>query len=584
MDQKSATTHHDVTVIGVGWSGLVALKYMKEEGLSVVGIEKRDTIGGVWVYSDDPSVSSVMKSTECTSSSTVTEMSDFPMPKDFGHFPRHECIMEYLHSYAKQFELMPHVRLNVEVKQVEKKNDMWYIECSNGTTYSSKYLVVAPGMNQHPNRDLEDSILKNFTGKVYHSMEIKVPLEKHRGQRLLIIGGGETASDICTEWRDLVSLTYWSIPRGQHFFRKYAKVVPWAKPQALDKASSRMLKNIAPYHRGKPGLSWVCKWTSNGSLLAYQGHGIPEWKNDAEFFHSFFNKTGKVLDLVDYKLLVPKGGIVKCEGKQVTFVDGTKQEFDFVIMATGYKFHCSYLPKRYSDVKIIDRHKFTFDVEDPSIAFIGLARPVVGSIVGISELQSRWAAKVFSNKVSLKCLAVRRREVTVDKAHWRNYFKDYSQRIEGLVEGYTFVDDLARQAQIYPNYWALLKENPKHWYIAMFAPYNAAIYRLNEPECRQQAIATLSSHKVGTLSPLHLLLILFLRFIWFDWWLVQLSKIKYRIQTSTWWPRVRDTQFVQAADHVWTMPKSYLFDNKSSGQDEVRANVQADKKKDVQCE
>ena len=52
-----------------GWSGLVACKYMSEEGLSVVAIEKREDIGGVWRYSDDPSIPIIMKSTCCTSSS-----------------------------------------------------------------------------------------------------------------------------------------------------------------------------------------------------------------------------------------------------------------------------------------------------------------------------------------------------------------------------------------------------------------------------------------------------------------------------------------------------------------------------------
>ncbi len=569
MAEEGNLFHHDVTVIGAGWSGLVACKYMKEEGLSVVCIERRDDIGGVWLYSDDTTLPTVMKSTRCTSSSTVTEMSDFPMAPEMGTFPTHESIMQYLRKYADMFSLTPHIRLNTEVSLVEKKDTTWYTTCSNGITYSSKYLVIATGAVQHPNREVEDTLLNGYTGKIYHSSEIKAPLEKHKGERLLVLGGGETASDICTEWRDLVDFTYWSIPRGQHFFRKYAKVVPWGKPQALDKASSRIMKLLAPYHRGKPGLSWICKWTSNGSLLAYQGHGIAEWKNDAKFFHFFFNKSGKVLDLVDYKCLVPKGGITKCEGKKVTFVDGTTQEFDLIITSTGYKVQYPFLPKRYSDVKIINRHKFVFDVEDPSIVFIGLARPVVGSIVGISELQSRWSAKVFSGSVPLKSLEERRADVANDTTHWREFFKDSSQRIEGLVEGYTYVDDIAKHAEIYPNYWELFLSNPHHWYIAVFSPYNAASHRLKEPEHREKAIATLNSHRKGTLSPLHLLLILFLRLIWFDVWLVALSNIKYRIQTARWWPYLRDTRVMRMIDYVWTYPKRVMFDNKSSDRDEL---------------
>lgn len=73
---EASSYHNDVIVIGAGWSGLVACKCMLEEGLSAVAIEKKDGIGGVWLYSDDPTVPTVMKSTCCTSSTTVTEMSD----------------------------------------------------------------------------------------------------------------------------------------------------------------------------------------------------------------------------------------------------------------------------------------------------------------------------------------------------------------------------------------------------------------------------------------------------------------------------------------------------------------------------
>lgn len=555
--------HNDVTIIGAGWSGLVACKSMLEEGLSVVAIEKREGIGGVWMYSDDPTIPTVMKSTCCTSSTTVTEMSDFPMPEEIGMFPHNIDVLEYLESYAEEFNLMPHIQLNTSVSKVEKEGEVWHLTCSSGDTYTSTYLIIATGVVQKPNRDLEKTMLKGYTGKIFHASEIKAPIDEFKNKRLLLLGGGETASDICMEWFDHVDFTYWSIPRGQHFFRKYAKVVPWGKPNALDKASSRMLKTIAPYIKGKPGLSWVCKWTTNGSLLAYQGHGIPEWKNDAEFFRFFINKNGKVLDLVDYKRLVPKGGITACQCKEVTFVDGTREEFDLVIMSTGYKVEYPYLPERYSNKDVRDRYKFVFDVEDPSIAFIGLVRPVVGSIVGISEIQARLAARIYSKNVPLPLLETRMDVVKKDFTFWSNHFKNTSQRIEGLVEAFTYVDDLAELAQVYPDYLSLFKRNPKHWFIAFFSPFNTATYRLNEPKHEERAIHTMQSHRKSTLGPLQYLLIIFLRLFWFDWWLNRLSDIKYYVQSSSWWPTVRSWRITQFLNYVWTIPKRFLFDNKS---------------------
>lgn len=570
--KESRGVHRDVVVIGAGWSGLVSCKYMLEEGLSVVALERRGKIGGVWQYSDDPTIPTVMKSTQATSSSTVTEMSDYPLPKKIGMFPHHTDIIEYLHGYVREFNLSPHLRLNCAVEKVEKEGKVWRVSCSTGDVYTSTHLVIAAGGHQVPNRELEGKTLRGFTGKVFHAIEVKEPLHEFKNSRLLLLGGGETGSDICIDWFDHCKFIYWSIPRGQHFFRKYSKVVPWGVPTALDKASSQILKRLAPFHRSKPGLSWVCKWTTSGSLLAYQGHGIPEWRNDAEFFKFFINKNGKVLDLVDYEKLVPKGAVIECKGKEVTFVDGTKQEFDLVIMSTGYTTEYPYLPEQYK-VGVRDRHKMVFDVQDPTLAFVGLVRPIVGSLVGVSEVQARWASKVFAGKIPLKSLDEREKDVRRDAAYWRNYFKHSSQRIQGLVEGFSYVDDLARHANIYPDYWSLFKKSPRKWFVAYFSPYNLACHRLNEPDKLEQSISTMRSHQKTSLGPLQYLLITFLRFIWFDWWLDRIGSIKYRIQTASWWPTVWSWRVTRGLNYIWTLPKRAMFDTASNDVTEMSSNA-----------
>ena len=556
---SASNKHHDVTVIGAGWSGIIASKYMKEEGLSVVALEKREDIGGVWRYSDDPNTVTVMKTTRCTSSSTVTEMSDYPMPQEIGMFPHHTDMLQYLRSYADHFNLMPHIRLNTGVQRAEKKGDTWHVQCENGDEYTSSHLVISTGRQQQQNRELEDTVLKGFTGRIYHAGEIKGVTEEHRETRLLVVGGGETGSDIVTELYDTCKYIYWSIPRGQHFFRKAAKVVPWGKLQAIDKASSRMIKSITPYTHSKPGLAWICKWTTSGSLLAYQGHGLPEWRNDAPFFHCFINKSGKVLELIDYKRLVPKAAISKCKGREVHFTDGSKQEFDMIIMSTGYEKVFSFLPECYTDMSMADHYKLVFDVQDPSLAFVGFARPIVGSVLTLAEVQSRWVARVYSNKVPLKSLEGRMADVARDNAFWSDYFKQSSRRLQGLVEAFTYGDDIGNLGGFFPDYWALFKRNPRHWYVAYFSPYNAAAMRLNEPKYEEQAIATMEAHRRTTINPIHLLLLVFLRLIWFDWMLDQIAYVKYHIQVSPWWHVVREWRITRAANWVWTLPKRLLF-------------------------
>ena len=177
------------------------------------------------------------------------------------------------------------------------------------------------------------------------------------------------------------------------------------------------------------GLALVCKWTTNGSLLAYQGHGISEWKNDAKFFHSFINKNGHVLDRVDYHHCVPKGAIESVKGTKVHFCDGTEEEVDIIIQCTGFKAEFPMLPAEIKTVPLTHNYKYLFNVEDPTLAFIGYVRPVIGSLITMAEVQSFFTAKVFSGMCELPSRDERQRIAVKDKLFWDDYFKDSSRRL-----------------------------------------------------------------------------------------------------------------------------------------------------------
>lgn len=253
MEERKQTVFREVVIIGAGWSGLLACKSMLEEGLTAVTLEKRPDVGGLWNYTDDPSIITVMKNTKTTSSSTVTEMSDFPMPEKIGQFPKQEDVLSYLKSYCDAFDLWPHIHLGHCVIEITKADKFWHVRCENEQLFESKFLIICTGSVQKPNRELEHTILRDFVGEVCHSSELKSFVPEHENKRVMLIGGGETASDLVEEYYDHVTHIVWCIPRGMHFFRKYAKILPNRRPQALDKASSRVMKSIAPFTKGKPG-------------------------------------------------------------------------------------------------------------------------------------------------------------------------------------------------------------------------------------------------------------------------------------------------------------------------------------------
>ena len=103
--------------------------------------------------------------------------------------------------------------------------------------------------------------------------------------------------------------------------------------------------------------------------------------------------------IISGKVLV-KPNIREFTETSAIFDDGTREEIDAVVFATGYSFSFPFLE---GYVKVVENqiplYKFMFppDLEKPTLAFIGLIQPL-GPIMPISELQCRWATRVFKGK------------------------------------------------------------------------------------------------------------------------------------------------------------------------------------------
>lgn len=92
-----------------------------------------------------------------------------------------------------------------------------------------------------------------------------------------------------------------------------------------------------------------------------------------------------------------KPNVRKFTKTSAIFEDGTEEDVDVVVFATGYTFSFPFLENNST---VLDSQcsmfKFVFppQLEKPTLAFIGILQPV-GAIMPVSELQSRWAARVF---------------------------------------------------------------------------------------------------------------------------------------------------------------------------------------------
>jgi dimethylaniline monooxygenase (N-oxide forming) len=506
-DMQQQADDYDVVIIGAGWSGLLAAKYCLDENLKTLVLECRDGIGGVWRYTDDPHFGGVMETTRTTSSRCITEISDFPMPADYPDFPSHRQIDAYLESYCARFSLAQHIRLNQEVERVAKCGERWQIHSSSGSVFLAKKLIVASGVHRYLNDLAEDERFRNFSGAVTHSTAIKEISAEFSGKSVIVWGGGESASDIAFAASALTSSLYWCIPNGQWFVPRVVDrwpPFPSARPKVVDHTTSRMRLRLSRTHKYSPFIYQYLEYA-----FGFNGHGQEPWRSAAPYNRSFHNKAAEVLDRVKSGQVIPRRDISHCDGAHVHFTDGSSAAADFIILCSGYRTAFPYFSSSVAPGTDPRKwFKYIFYDADPSLAFIGFVRPVFGSIPGISELQSRYVAKVFSGKCRLPEPADRAMTIDADAKFWNHHFRFTSKRIAGLVDHYLYSDQIARLIGCYPNFRRLLLSSPSRWWRAMLAPWNGCQFWLNDARHHDQIFETFRRYDDNRISQNYIFLAL----------------------------------------------------------------------------
>ena len=98
-------------VIGAGAAGISALQQLRSAGYDVDCFEKTDRVGGHWHTDYD--------ALHLITSRDTTLFEDFPMPKEFPHFPRRDEVRSYIESYAREHGHYDIIRFGTAIESVE---------------------------------------------------------------------------------------------------------------------------------------------------------------------------------------------------------------------------------------------------------------------------------------------------------------------------------------------------------------------------------------------------------------------------------------------------------------------------------
>ncbi|NRA12406.1 MAG: NAD(P)-binding domain-containing protein [Crocinitomicaceae bacterium] len=314
-------------IIGAGPSGLSCAKVFSDMGISFQGYEASEFVGGLWNFNNPQSA--LYPNVHVISSKKRLEFKHFPMQDIQEDYPHHTKVFQYLKQYAAHYDLNKSFRFNTSIKRlVRLQSEEWEIELESGEKHIYSGVIIASGLYSAPSYPKFEDV---FSGDIIHSGTIK-EYDSFKNKRVLIIGAGNSGCDIACDLSRLNGLVGLSMRHGNYIIPKYLLGKPADSTSFGANLPIRIKQFIHEKFIGivsgkfknfglqKPPYRIYEKHPVINSQLRYQiGHGHIKIHREA----------------------------VNYEGKRVFFSDGTSDEFDTLIMATGFKLEYSFIDNEH---------------------------------------------------------------------------------------------------------------------------------------------------------------------------------------------------------------------------------------------
>ncbi|MFD5474574.1 flavin-containing monooxygenase [Streptomyces sp. NPDC127105] len=315
----------DVAVIGGGQSGLAAAHALRRQGLQPVVLEASEQAAGSWPRYYD--------SLTLFSPARYSSLPGLPFGGDPDRYPHRDEVIAYLLRCADR--LNAEIRTRARVREVRLEGGAFRLGLEGGGRLAARAVIAATGTFGCPHRpDLPG--LETYTGTLLHAADHRTS-EPFAGQRVVVVGAGNSAVQIATELAGRARATV----ATRHPVR-------FARQRTLGR-----------------DLHWWLARTGLDALPAGRFHSTPP--------------TQPVIDNGRYRTAVTSGQpdrrpvFTGIDGAKVTWADGTTEEVDAIVLATGYRPDLGYLtPLGALDSTGHPRHREGMSLTHPGLAYVGL--------------------------------------------------------------------------------------------------------------------------------------------------------------------------------------------------------------------
>lgn len=398
-------------IIGAGSSGIIAAKKLKDQGLPYDCYELGSQIGGLWRYNNDNGMSSAYKSLHINSSKTEMAFQDYPMPASYPDFPHHSQIINYFDDYVDHFGLRETIQFRHKVEEVEQDGELFRVTVtdSDGSTHVKRYksVIVANGHHWSPK---SAQFPGEFSGQLLHSHYYKTP-DEFAGKRVLIVGIGNSGCDIACDLSRVAEETHLSTRRGAHIIPKYI----FGKP--LDRICPPSLwRNLPTFILQR--LFAMSLYLARGQMHRY---GLPTPKHKILEEHP--TVSSDLLNRIGHGQVKIRKNISRFEGNCVHFEDGSRDDFDTVILATGYQIKFPFLSQEMlrCEANEVRLYRKAIHPNRPGLYFVGLVQPW-GPLMPLAEAQCDWIADLVAGKGALPPVEAMAREIDREREVMRRRY------------------------------------------------------------------------------------------------------------------------------------------------------------------
>ncbi|EHA8586640.1 Indole-3-pyruvate monooxygenase YUCCA6 [Cocos nucifera] len=307
-------------IVGAGPSGLATAACLKEKGIPPLILEKENCIASSWKLRTYDRLKLHLPKQFC-------ELPLMPFPPAFPTYPTKQQFISYLEAYAEHFSVKPLFGMKVRCAEYDPSIGFWRVEANN-MEFICRWLIVATGENAEAILP-EINGMSEFRGQVLHTSFYKNG-DDFKGRNVLVVGCGNSGMEVCLDLcnngvqasmvvRDKLHI----LPReilGISTFGLSMWLIKWFPVKLADEflllCSWLLLGDTKKYGFTRPNIGPLQLKITTGKTPVLDVGTLSKIKN------------GQIK-------VVP--GIDRFTDKGVKFVDGKQEDYDAVILATGYR-------------------------------------------------------------------------------------------------------------------------------------------------------------------------------------------------------------------------------------------------------